>query len=66
VSPTSYRTAPPRTAFGWVHASRDNAKGVVPCGSRIRRRGGDEGKALATRSVVTSGPLRTAILARPQ
>ena len=54
------------TAFGWAHASWDNAKGVVSRGSRIGRQGGDEGSALATRSVVTSGPLRTTILARPQ
>ena len=54
------------TAFEWAYASWDNAKGVVPCGRRIGRQDGDEGSALATRSVVTSAPLRTAILARPQ
>jgi hypothetical protein len=54
------------TAFEWAYASWDNAKGVVPCGSRIGRQAGDESSALATRSAVTSAPLRTAILARPQ
>jgi len=34
------------TAFGWVHASWDNAEGVVSRGSRIGRRGGTEPSAL--------------------